>query len=741
MPTTMPTTMPIPTLIEGLNPQQQEAVLHKDGPLLVLAGPGSGKTRVVTHRITALIAQGVHGNRIAALTFTNKAAEEMKSRVETLVSNRNVWIGTFHRFCAHLLRQHAHLVGLASNYTIYDTDESKRLLEGVVGKKHLTCGIKIANIQSAIGWAKNGLVRPEEFTPNESSLLGAATKEIYPLYQEELRRANAVDFDDLLLHIACILRENPDVRSRIADRFQYLLVDEYQDTNLAQYAIARSLAAEHRNLSVTGDPDQSIYGWRGANLSNILDFEKDFKDVKVVKLEENYRSTPQILNVAAHLIDFNKHRKKKALFTHNPAGPPVRLLQCSDQREEAETIAAEIAAEIRSGKRRPGDYAIFYRMNALSRNLEHALRRENVPFQLVRGLEFFNRKEIKDLIAYLSILDNPSDTVSLLRIINEPTRGIGKTTLKKIDEYAMQYGIATLDAAREVARIPGVSPKIRKAVGAFVAMFDRLKDAADREYPVEALLSLVLAETGYREQFDPDESEEDEERLENIDELLSEAREFDRQPIGENESPLGRFLEQAALVSDIDAYDGECERVSLMSFHAAKGLEFPVVYIIAIEENILPHERSSFEPFQLEEERRLFFVGITRARKELRLSRCRHREFRGRYGSAILSRFLLELPTESMELCDDPDRLRKGDEPYVVYDTHSAGQEETSDIFFDETDGIDIEYDDEGKPVKPRRREKKAPRKFSMTTGAELFKRQNAAGRSDTAPEDPDDRC
>ncbi len=350
-------TTSISHLLDGLNPPQREAVAHKDGPMLVLAGPGSGKTRVVTHRIAALIAQGVWPDRIAALTFTNKAAEEMKTRLDALAPKKFVWVGTFHRFCAHLLRQSSHLVDLSPNYTIYDTDESKKILDSVLDSKRSIPGINAGKIQAAISWAKNGLVLPQDYKPAPGSLLGEVVQEVYPLYQAELRRANAVDFDDLLVHIAQILKEHPDVRARVSNRFQYLLVDEYQDTT--QYAIARSLAMEHRNLSVTGDPDQSIYGWRGANLRNILDFEKDFTDVKIVKLEQNYRSTPQILRVATQLIDQNRARKKKTLFTHNADGPPVRLMQCADQKEEAESIAAEIAAEIASGKRKPSDYAIF----------------------------------------------------------------------------------------------------------------------------------------------------------------------------------------------------------------------------------------------------------------------------------------------------------------------------------------------------------------------------------------------
>ncbi len=414
----------------------------------MLAGPGSGKTRVVTHRIAALLHQGVGPSQIAALTFTNKAADEMKSRLEVLAPNRYVWIGTFHKFCAYLLRKYIDFVGLASNFTIYDTDESLALLKTLANKNALPPGITPQKIAASISWAKNHQVKPEDYLARHGSLLGKVVEEMYPKYQDELRRANAVDFDDLLLHVALLLQDNPEVRKILDNRFRYVLVDEYQDTNTVQYTIAKMLSRDHPNLAVTGDPDQSIYGWRGANIQNILDFEKDYPGVKIIRLEQNYRSTPQILAAADAVIEHNLQRKPKSLVTENPPGKPVRVTKCLDQHEEALSIAREIAAEIRSGHRKPGDYAIFYRMNALSRNLEHALRRENVPFQLIRGLEFFNRKEVKDVMAYLRLVYNPADTVSFSRIINEPARGIGKTTLGKLAARASELGVPILEVAR-----------------------------------------------------------------------------------------------------------------------------------------------------------------------------------------------------------------------------------------------------------------------------------------------------
>ena len=361
-----------------------------------------------------------------------------------------VWIGTFHKFCAYLLRQYIAQVGLQPHFTIYDTDATLALLKTWGQTNPLPPGITPQKIAAAISWAKNALVLPDDYVARDGSLLGKVVEEAYPAYQDELRRANAVDFDDLLLHVAILLRDNPEIRKILDDRYRYVLVDEYQDTNTVQYAIAKALCLDHPNLAVTGDPDQSIYGWRGANIKNILDFEKDFPNVTMIRLEQNYRSTPQILAAADAVIDNNLYRKQKKLHTANPPGEPVRLLRCEDQFDEADAIAREIAAEIQAGQRKANDYAIFYRMNALSRNLEHALRRVGVPFQLVRGLEFFNRKEVKDVLAYLRVVYNPSDTVSLARIINEPARGIGKTTLQKLADRAGERGISTLDVAREL---------------------------------------------------------------------------------------------------------------------------------------------------------------------------------------------------------------------------------------------------------------------------------------------------
>ena len=632
-------------LLQDLTDAQREAVLHKEGPLLVLAGPGSGKTRVITHRIARLLAEGTAGHQILALTFTNKAADEMRNRVERLAPGSSVWVGTFHRFCARLLRKYAPLVGLEENYTIYDTGDSAQTLKRTLDQLKVDVAFVTPEaIARAISWAKNNLILADQYEPKPGHPLGSVVKQVYPVYQAKLATSNAVDFDDLLLHVASLLRENPEVRQGLDERHRFILVDEYQDTNLAQYVIARALSIDHPNLAVTGDPDQSIYGWRGANLNNILEFEKDFPEVHVVRLERNYRSTQRIVHAAAELISHNLRRKEKSLYTENGLGDPVRLITYSTQKEEAEDIAAQIAGEINAGRRRARDFSIFYRTNALSRAFEFALRDAGVPYQMVNGVEFFQRKEIKDILAYLQLLNNPHNEVALLRVINTPVRGIGKTTIERLAEHATSRGVSVLEAARQVHHAESVGPRPARLVSEFVQLFDRL--AALVGGPIEELLGNVLTETGYESQWKTSGDEEDEERLANIQELLTVAREFDERHGGTGD--LEAFLEETALVNDTDAWETQLDRVTLMTLHASKGLEFPVVYLVAAEEGLLPHERSREHPLQLEEERRLMFVGITRAQQKLQISRARSRDFRGQRKLTVPSSFLMELPRYEM---------------------------------------------------------------------------------------------
>ncbi len=433
----------------SLTPAQADAVHYPAGPLLILAGPGSGKTRVITERIAHLLRQGMASRHILALTFTNKASAEMWQRLAALVPGHSVWISTFHRFCARLLREHAAQVGLSENFTIYDDGDSLKVLKDVIDQEHLDLvHFTPERILQHIGWAKNNLTRADQYVARPGSPWGALVAQIYPAYQRRLRSLNAVDFDDLLLDVATLLRENPELRQELDRRYRHILVDEYQDTNLAQYVIVRALSIDFPNLAVTGDPDQSIYAWRGADINNILNFEKDFPHVHVVRLEQNYRSTRQIVEVAAGLISHNRRRAQKRLYTDKGDGLPVRLVTYTDQEEEARDIAAQIASAVRIRQRRPGDFGIFYRVNALSRAFEHALADHGLPYQIVNGLEFYQSKEVKDLLAYLGLLANPRDDVALLRILNVPPRGIGTRTVERLRQYAQCQEMAILDAAR-----------------------------------------------------------------------------------------------------------------------------------------------------------------------------------------------------------------------------------------------------------------------------------------------------
>jgi DNA helicase II / ATP-dependent DNA helicase PcrA len=714
-------------MLSGLTDAQREAVTHLEGPLLILAGPGSGKTRVVTHRVAWLLQQGVAGHQILALTFTNKAADEMSRRIERLTGDPTVWVGTFHRFCARLLRKYAQLVGLQENYTIYDVDDSTRALRHALQSLRADAErFTPEAVAKSISWAKNNLIAPDQYKSRPGHALGGVVEAAYPAYQKRLAASNAADFDDLLFHVAAILRDNPEIRASLDERYRFILVDEYQDTNLAQYAIARALSIDHPNLAATGDPDQSIYGWRGANLNNILEFERDFPAVHVVRLEQNYRSTECILRVAAELIAHNVRRKEKGLFTENGRGIPVRLVTYATEKDEADGIVAQIAAAIHSGRRRPSDFAVFYRMNALSRGLEFALRQAGVPYQMVNGLEFFQRKEIKDVLAYLHLLNNPADEVALLRVINTPPRGIGKTTIGRLSEYAVRHGLPLLEAARQASRIEAIGPRPAALLARFVQLFDRLLTALGGS--IEEILGLVLSETGYRKQLSESEDEEDQQRLANIEELLTVARDFDerRGEVGQLEA----FLEETCLVNDTDAWETDADRVTLMTLHASKGLEFPVVFLTAAEEGILPHERSREHPEQLEEERRLMFVGITRAQQELQLSLARYRDFRGQRKLTIPSSFLMELPRAEMsiefpETAPQSATLSHEDADHV----HVAPDETWHDVPSGQ-DAFDDAGPSDGRPVPiaPLR----VPQVLSLTTAAAL------AGGDRPAPPAPD---
>lgn len=612
----------------------------------MLAGPGSGKTRVVTQRIAHLLQTGVAARHILALTFTNKAADEMKKRVAQLVPGESVWISTFHRFCARLLRDHAPEIGLSENFTIYDRNDSERALRiALESLDHLNLDkVTPARLLADISNCKNALITASEYQPRGRGTTAILLKEIYPAYQRQLTTSNAMDFDDLLLHSVELLKTNDALRHELDERYRFVMVDEYQDTNLAQYAIARAISIDFPNLAVTGDPDQSIYSWRGANIHNILGFERDYPQVKVVRLEENFRSTPEILSVADQLIQFNTQRKQKSLIGVRNAGQSVALLAFPNQLDESRYIARDIARLVESGEFQYKDFAIFYRINTLSRYLEHTLRESNIPYQVLNGVEFYQRKEVKDIMAYLQLINNPSDDVAFTRIINTPPRGIGKVTLAKISAAARDQRIAMLEAARGI--LDSLSSRTAKGLERFIAMMDALVPLATSQ--VEAILGHVLSYSGYEDHVRESDERADEDRSANIRELLSAARQFDMLHRGTDY--LDAFLEHTSLVSDTDAWEDESDKVTLMTLHGAKGLEFPVVYMVALEQGKLPHERSLEDPDQLEEERRLMFVGITRAKDLLTLSYARYRDYRGRLAPTVPSDFLMQLPRDEMNV-------------------------------------------------------------------------------------------
>ncbi len=667
-------------LLESLNPAQCDAVRHVEGPMLVLAGPGSGKTRVVTHRIAHLLREGIPASQMLALTFTNKAADEMRQRVEQLAPGASVWVSTFHRFGARLLRQYSELVGLTPNFTIYDTADAKQTLARVIDAGKInTLHYTPERIAHAISDAKNKLITADHFEPRPGSPLSQIVAEVYPAYQKRLIASSAVDFDDLLLHVAQLLFQSPEVRAELDERYRYLLVDEYQDTNQVQYVMLRALSVDYPNLAVTGDPDQSIYGWRGADISNILKFETDFPQVKVVRLEQNYRSTQRILRVADDLIRHNLRRKQKSLFTDNGEGPAVRLVEYASQDAEATGIAKRIAEAMDAGKRRACDFAILYRVNALSRALERGLREAGVPYQIIRGQEFYGRKEIKDVLAYCQLINNPRDDQAVLRTINTPTRGIGRKTVDLLSDHAYREGIPLLDAAHEASAIAGIAARSAKKVSEYVALMDHLCELADGD--VEEILGTILEESGYRASLSESDSEEDLNRLANIEELLTDARQFDEQNPGGGQ--LEAYLENAWLVNETDDWESETDKVTLMTLHAAKGLEFPVVFIMAVEHGLLPHERSTNDETQIEEERRLAFVGITRAKEELQLSFAVERDFRGQRRHTVPSSFLMEIPREALELVTSASDMEDWNDESWLDDEQEYADADQADEFAD----------------------------------------------------------
>ena len=637
------------SLLTGLNKEQQQAVQHTEGPLLILAGAGSGKTKVLTVRIAHLLAQGVNPYEILAITFTNKAAKEMKSRVEGLVGDvaNRIWLSTFHSFCAKFLRfELDNFLGYNSNFTIYDTSDSQAVIKAALkalnlDDKYYLVGAMIA----AISDAKNKLLFASDFRKQARDFYQQKVADVYEYYERELRKNNALDFDDLLLVAVKLLQSNEAVLDKYSKRFRYVMIDEYQDTNHAQYLLAKLLASHWKNIAVVGDADQSIYAWRGADIQNILDFEKDYPNCTSIKLEQNYRSTKIILDAANAVIENNEGRPKKNLWTDKTEGAKIQHFTAQSEHEEAAFIGDTIAKKHDIHGVPYGDMAILYRTNAQSRVLEEALIKRALPYIMVGGTKFYDRKEIKDVLAYLRVLYNPFDDLSLLRIINVPKRSIGATTVAKLQDYARANGTSLFMTLTQLHLVDSIKGKTKEKLEEFgILIFTLVAEMEDRT--VLDILESILDRTGYLAQLEESTDPQDQARAENIGELLSVAKDFqDTNPSGTVED----FLEQVALVNDVDSFEQEESKVTLMTLHAAKGLEFPIVFLGGLEEGLFPHSRTLMNPEEIEEERRLAYVGITRAEKELYISNATTRTVFGRTSSYLPSRFIDEIPEELVD--------------------------------------------------------------------------------------------
>lgn len=637
------------SIYDSLNDRQQEAVFHTDGPVLILAGAGSGKTRVLTHRVAYLIEnKNVNPWNILAITFTNKAAGEMRERVDDIVGfgSESIWVSTFHSTCVRILRRYIERLGFGNNFTIYDTDDSKNIMKDVCKRLEIdTKQYKERALLSAISSAKNDLISPEEY---ELKAMGDYGKQkvasVYKEYQGVLRKNNALDFDDLIGKTVELFRICPDVLDYYQERFRYIMVDEYQDTNTAQFELIRLLAGKYKNLCVVGDDDQSIYKFRGANIYNILNFEKHFPDAVTIKLEQNYRSTQNILNAANSVIANNVGRKAKTLWTANGEGEKIDFEQFDTAYEEADYVARDIASGVREGKYGYGDYAVLYRTNAQSRLFEERFIVSNIPYKIVGGVNFYARKEVKDLLAYLKTIDNARDDLAVRRIINVPKRGIGATTLNRVSDYAEAYDISFYESLKRAEEIPSLGKSAAK-IKPFVTFIQTMRSKLPY-IGVADLLREVIEETGYVKELEAEGTDEAEARIENIDELLSKVVAYEE---GEEQPTLSGFLEEVALVADIDSVGEENDYVVLMTLHSAKGLEFPKVFLAGMEDGLFPSYMSITSDnasSELEEERRLAYVGITRAMKELVITSARQRMVRGETQYNKVSRFVKEIPPE-----------------------------------------------------------------------------------------------
>ena len=662
--------------LDDLNPVQREAAEHRAGPLLILAGAGSGKTRVLTYRIAHLIAQGVEPGEILAITFTNKAAKEMRERVTTLLGSEGygLWVTTFHSACVRILRREIdNLPGYTKNFVIYDTGDQQSILKACLKEKNYDeKKFPVRSVAAVISDAKNKLQDPEAFSYKAASYFEQKVVDIYRSYQKRLKSNNALDFDDIIMLTVQLFQQSNHVYRYYQDKFRYIMVDEYQDTNHAQYMLIKLLASEYRNLCVVGDDDQSVYGWRGADIQNILDFERDYPEAKVIKLEQNYRSTQKILNAANAVVRNNESRKEKSLWTENSEGQSVVCYVGSDERDEADYVVNRIQRLHELEGRPFNDFAILYRTNAQSRALEERLMKAATPYRVFSGLKFYQRMEIKDILAYLKVLYNPADQVSFARVLNVPKRGLGDSTLQKILEYSDEQGMPVLDAILEAEYIPDLSTRAKKPLLGFAQMMQGLLNLA-REASVSDLVEEILNKTGYKAILKAEDTPEAETRLENLMEFLSVTAEYDAKAALAEQNALNDgveaeeavrglsgFLEQVSLVADIDDLDQAEAAVALMTMHSAKGLEFPVVLVVGMEDGIFPSSRSLIEPILLEEERRLCYVAITRAREKLYLCNTEMRMLYGKTQYNQPSRFLMEIPSDLMTEIDplDPPKRR-----------------------------------------------------------------------------------
>lgn len=665
----------------GLNPQQAEAVINTEGPMLIMAGAGSGKTKVLTCRVANLLQKGVRPYRILAITFTNKAAAEMRERVNNMSgpAAKDVWLFTFHAFCARFLRMEIDkLPGYGGNFAIYDTADSQNLIKQILKEMNLDDKrFQPSGILSRISNAKNALQDAAAFARQAGDFYEQKVADIYSRYEQKLQLNNALDFDDLLMLSIKLLQENKEVREKYQDRFDYLLVDEYQDTNHAQYLLTKFLAAKHRNICVVGDADQSIYGWRGADIQNILDFEKDYPDAKVIKLEQNYRSTQIILDAANAVIENNSGRKPKNLWTENKSGADIIYFQAVDERDEARFVIEQLQNLQRTENKKLGDMAILYRTNTQSRIFEEMLIKSGISYNMVGGLKFYERKEIKDIIAYLRVIFNPADSLSLLRIINVPKRGIGDASLAKIQAYAAANNVSLFEAVSNAAAIDGLSSRFVSKLDDLAGIIFELMNLAN-EAPVEDLIDRVLRDTGYLEELENERTPQAQSRIDNLHELISVAQEF---AASEEENNLENFLAHVALVSDIDDTELGEDAITLMTLHSSKGLEFPVVFLVGMEEGLFPHARTLMDETEIEEERRLCYVGITRAKEKLFLSSTKMRTIYGNTVTYPPSRFLQEIPARLVKTIKRQERFSALENFKQVSEKYSARTQKPASTF------------------------------------------------------------